>query len=397
LSLSTKSLLQLNSCNFVRDTTINILSNKQDIQFNMKLSRPTLLVDEDKCRNNIERMAAKAKSSGVLFRPHFKTHQSAAVGEWFREYGVDRITVSSVEMAEYFAAHGWLDILVAFPVNVREIVAINRLAADVSLHLLLESVVSARFLHENLKSKTGVWLKIDTGNQRTGLSAGSITEIMKVTGIISRSEKLTFNGFLAHDGHTYSAKSREEIVSIHQRSVTLLNNLKKEIEKDFHVPLISLGDTPSCSIIERFEGLDEIRPGNFVFFDVMQYALGTCSLNDIAVAMACPVVAIHRQRNQMVIHGGAVHLSKEFLDMDGLKHYGLVVLFTEQGWSEPVPDCYVQSVSQEHGIIHASDELLETINIGDLVGILPVHACLTASLFRHFCLLDGRQIETSRT
>jgi D-serine deaminase-like pyridoxal phosphate-dependent protein len=360
----------------------------------MQLSRPTFLVDEKKCRKNIEIMALKAKASGIGFRPHFKTHQSAVIGEWFREYGVDKITVSSVEMAEYFASHGWRDILVAFPVNIREIGVINRLAAGISLHLLLESEDSATFLQKNLKGKTGAWLKIDTGSHRTGLSPGNFSEIIKVINIISRSDNMTFNGLLAHDGHTYRAGSREEIVSIHQHSVTLLNNLKNKIEKDFKVPQISLGDTPSCSIIERFEGMDEMRPGNFIFYDVMQYELGACSLQDIAVAVACPVVAVHRARNELLIHGGAVHLSKEVLVKDGLKHYGLVVPVAEEGWGEPFPDCYVQSVSQEHGIVHASDELLESINIGDLVGILPVHSCLAAGLFRHFYRLDGNRVET---
>jgi len=33
--------------------------------------------------------------------------------------------------------------------------------------------------------------------------------------------------------------------------------------------------------------VDEIRPGNFVFYDLMQYRIGSCSVGQIAVAMAC--------------------------------------------------------------------------------------------------------------
>src|SRR6476620_10300974 len=90
-----------------------------------QITRPTLLLDEARCRRNIERMASKARRSNVRFRPHFKTHQSAQIGEWFREAGVNAITVSSVKMAEYFASHGWDDITIAFPANWREIEAIN--------------------------------------------------------------------------------------------------------------------------------------------------------------------------------------------------------------------------------------------------------------------------------
>jgi D-serine deaminase-like pyridoxal phosphate-dependent protein len=96
-------------------------------------------LDKTRALRNIERMAKKARSSGVRFRPHFKTHQSAQIGEWFKDHGVETITVSSVEMAVYFADHGWQDVTIAFPVNWREIDSINTLAARLRLHLLVDS------------------------------------------------------------------------------------------------------------------------------------------------------------------------------------------------------------------------------------------------------------------
>src|SRR4051812_3608705 len=114
------------------------------------ITRPTLILDEERARRNIERMAEKARQSKVGFRPHFKTHQSGEIGDWFRECGVTSITVSSVAMAEYFQAAGWQDITIAFPVNWREIEAINRLAGQVHLGLILESVETVQFLSEHI-------------------------------------------------------------------------------------------------------------------------------------------------------------------------------------------------------------------------------------------------------
>ncbi|MFP4059012.1 MAG: hypothetical protein ACLFUC_00845 [Bacteroidales bacterium] len=65
----------------------------------MEITSPTLLIDEQKCRANIEKMALRAQKNKVLFRPHFKTHQSATIGNWYRDHGVTAITVSSVKMA----------------------------------------------------------------------------------------------------------------------------------------------------------------------------------------------------------------------------------------------------------------------------------------------------------
>ena len=107
-----------------------------------ELERPTLLVNPVLPRQNIAFMAEKARLQGIRFRPHFKTHQSAAVGEWFRAVGVTAITVSSVDMALYFADHGWDDITIAFPVNIRQMRAINSLARRIRLGLLVESLES---------------------------------------------------------------------------------------------------------------------------------------------------------------------------------------------------------------------------------------------------------------
>ena len=73
----------------------------------LTIQTPTLILNEAIVRRNIARMADKARRSGVRFRPHFKSHQSAAIGAWFREAGTTAITVSSVRMATYFADHGW--------------------------------------------------------------------------------------------------------------------------------------------------------------------------------------------------------------------------------------------------------------------------------------------------
>lgn len=89
--------------------------------------------------------------------------------------------------------------------------------------------------------------------------------------------------------------------------------------------------------MDGFSGVDEVRPGNFVFYDLTMVKLGVCSLADVAVSLVAPVVAVHASRHEAVIHGGAVHLSKDQLvSADGTIHYGLVVAFDGEKWlSEP--------------------------------------------------------------
>ena len=97
------------------------------------------LLDEARVRRNLAFMVERARSQGIAFRPHFKTHQSAEIGQWCREAGVGAITVSSVRMARYFVDvdAGWDDVTIAFPVNLRELGAINVLASRAHIGVLV--------------------------------------------------------------------------------------------------------------------------------------------------------------------------------------------------------------------------------------------------------------------
>ncbi|MFC2089807.1 alanine racemase [Bacteroidota bacterium] len=358
----------------------------------LSIAKPTLLLDEQKCRENIQRMAEKADRNNVFFRPHFKTHQSLEVGRWFKEYGVTAITVSSIEMANYFAQE-WDDITVAFPVNLLETSVINNLASRVKLNLLLESKTAAAFLAKELTVDVGCFLKIDTGYHRTGLDPENIAEIQEIADVFANSKYMNFKGFLTHSGHTYTAKDTGSIRQIHERSTEVLLHLKALYIDRFPELIISIGDTPGCSIAEDFAGIDEIRPGNFVFYDLMQTQLGSNSIGDIAVCMACPVVAVHPKRNELIIYGGAVHFSKEFLEVtDGERNYGQVAKPGNPGWGEPVPGMQLVKLSQEHGTISVPESLRDAYLPGDIIHILPVHSCLTANLQPSFTLLSGNEI-----
>lgn len=360
--------------------------------------KPTMLLDEGRVRANITRMAQKARANGVRFRPHFKTHQSAQIGEWFRSEGVTAITVSSVDMAVYFAAHGWNDITIAFPANVRQIEAINRLAADVRLHLLVESLAAARILDERLAQPVNAWIEVDAGSGRSGVPWDGGGDLHALAGFLTNSRMLRLQGLLTHAGNTYAARSLAEVAATHNETVTRLVRLRNWLMEHGFLGLeISIGDTPACSMLDHWGEVDEARPGNFVFYDLTQMAIGSCTAADVGFVVACPVVAVHPERHEVVLYGGAIHLSKEMLPQaDGTPSYGAVVLLHASGWGEPLEGVWLRSLSQEHGVVRATSEgwpQLAGVQVGDLFGVLPVHSCLTADLLKEYLTLDGARIE----
>ena len=360
----------------------------------MHIHHPTLLLNENVARGNIRNMVQRAKAHGLQFRPHFKTHQSAYIGKWFRAEGVHKCTVSSVKMAAYFARHGWNDILIAFPVNILAMEEINRLASSIELQLLVSSVEAAGKLAPLVRKKMGVRIEVNTGQNRTGFSSEDHAGIQTVMDLLDRHELLEFTGFYSHPGHTYTSGSREEVIGKYAGVMNICEQLKDRYgsgHPDLHY---TIGDTPGCSVAENFGPVTEISPGNFVFYDLMQWKIGSCDPGRIAVAVACPVVGKTGERKEVVIHGGAVHFSKEFLkDSDGRPYYGLVVNEREGGWDGIVENVWLSSIAQEHGLIRSENSTwFDKVKIGDVLTIFPVHSCLTANLMRAYRLTSGEWI-----
>ena len=355
------------------------------------ISRPVLLLKENQARENIRIMAEKARKSGVDFRPHFKTHQSIHIGHWFRDCGTTKITVSSVEMASYFASDGWDDITVAFPLNYRQLPEIEELAADVHLGILVESPEAASALGKLRSARFNIWVKIDCGLHRTGVDWQDTATVRSIIDEVRKFPNLHLAGLLTHAGNTYSARSPEEAKAIHMETNKRMRLLRSNLGvADLS---ISIGDTPGCSLLKTFDGIDEIRPGNFVFYDAEQLEIGSCQPSEVSVAMACPIVAVHPERNEIVIYGGAVHMSKETFLHNGIPSYGLVAETLSNGWGDLIPGCTVSRVSQEHGIVTVPPEHMAEFSPGGLMMIIPAHSCLTAHLMRRYITLDGKSIE----
>lgn len=354
--------------------------------------RPSLILNERICKENISNQIEKARKENVEFRPHFKTHQSHEIGRWYRELGVNKITVSSLKMAEYFARDDWKDITVAFPVNTLEHELINNLAKSIKLNLLIADLNSIDLLAKKLKHKVNLYIEIDTGQNRTGFSSENKALITSCIQQISQCKKFVFKGFLSHAGHSYKINStKEEIQKIHDVSVRKMIECKHYFSELNNEIVLSIGDTPTFSVAKGFAEIDEVRPGNAVFYDLTQHYIGACSKSEIGVQLACPIVAINSEREEFTIYGGAVHFSKDSLcfDEQGVCFGELASVNGE------VNDCAFKLIklSQEHGTVKVNRSFLKKIKIGDIAYFYPVHSCLTANIMPHYITQEGTIIE----
>lgn len=344
---------------------------------------PALFVNLDIVRNNIQQMAEKAEKASVEFRPHFKTHQSQKIGRIFKEFSVQGITVSSVEMADYFLNDNWADITIAFPANVLAIEDYNRIAGQCSLKTLVNSEDIVQQLDQKLTEHVGLYIEIDVGTGRSGVQISQLEHIKTLANTIDNSDHCDLAGFYCHAGHTYKARSIDDIEKIAREALQKLEVLREH----FPDQSICFGDTPSCSVLDDFGPADQISPGNFVFYDWMQVQIGSCSPNEIAIYMECPVIEKFPDRNQVLMHGGAVHFSKESIKIDDYLSYGEPML---EYLSE---ETYVKNLSQEHGIIQCSPGVFNKIEIGKKIQIFPIHSCLTADLMRKYHSIESEELD----
>jgi len=324
-------------------------------------------------------------------------------------------------MAQYFAAGGaWTNITVAFPFNPLEIEAINELLVGcktktggkkVDLTLLVTEVSTVEKLREKVAGEVQLMIELDAGQGRSGVPVSDRSSIAELAHAIHKADNLNFYGLYCHPGNTYQARSIDEIRGIWRDTKAKVTDLKAFLCQDLGLKddsalRIRMGDTPGCSVVkgQDMKGIDEIGPGNFIFYDLVMSHLGVCEEEDIAVVVACPVVAKKPHAKQLVLHGGAVHFSKDHLVGDQGKSFGeLVMLHTDSTgdsaegekqlhWSRTVPGAKLVSISQEHGILQVDEETLQAVQVGDLVGILPVHSCLTANLMKKYLTLQGGHV-----
>ncbi len=149
---------------------------------------------------------------------------------------------------------------------------------------------------------------------------------------------------------------------------------------------VSIGSTPTAVHAPDWHGIDEIRPGNYVFFDKFQADIGSCQTGDVAATVLTTVVAHYPDHNQMLIDAGALALSKD-LGADHLEDeiaYGGV-------WEHP--DLKLFSISQEHGLITANNPIaFQEFPVGSFLQIIPNHSCLTAALFPEYHVVENNRV-----
>jgi D-serine deaminase-like pyridoxal phosphate-dependent protein len=364
------------------------------------LPTPALLLDLDVLERNLTRMAERTRALGVALRPHVKTHKCLEVGRRQLAHGAVGITVATLPEAAAFAAGGFTDITWAFPLVLARLDEVIALARRVTLRVLLDSPDALDALARAARGAgIGVhaWLEVDTGHHRSGVRPEAGLGLARR---LATEEGVVFDGVLTHAGQSYVARTREERAAVAERErATMVEFAAALAAAGVPVPAVSVGSTPAMSAVERLDGVTEVRPGNYAFYDYMQAAVGVCAPADCALTVLASVVSHQPGAAHVVVDAGALVLSKDAGPHDPGLGRGLGPVLRGLEGHDLEPFAQVQGVSQEHGTVggQSAADVDGRFRVGEKLRILPNHSCLTAAMFdRYDVVRAGEVVDTWR-
>lgn len=381
------------------------------------LATPAVLIDGARARRNLDRMQAAADARGIRLRPHSKTHKTPLIARWQIERGAAGICCAKLGEAEVFAGAGIADIRIPYPLNPVNANRVIALLDRTHLSFIVDHPVVARQWSEAMTragTQVDVLVKVDVGFHRCGIDP-AVAGAVAMIGDVAALPGLRLRGLLSHAGHAYHAHSEAELRQMAEgEAVTMRDLVARCRTAGIVIDEVSAGATPPARFSLQQDGFTEYRPGNYVYFDRTQVALGAATLDDCALTVLARVVS-KPAADRIILDSGSKTLTNDgargFAPAPG---YGTVLRWPggpapahrsasreggsgghlSSGNGVPVADddLVIERLSEEHATVRATCGSTD-LEPGDLVRIVPNHSCVVSNLVDQAWLVDGNTVE----
>jgi D-serine deaminase-like pyridoxal phosphate-dependent protein len=337
---------------------------------------PALVLDRDVLERNVARMAAHAAALGVELWPHVKTHKSAEVIRAQLGAGAAGVTVATPAEAELAHGAGAPAILVAHPpIQGDRLARIVALARSVRMRVALDSEAVAETLDAACRA-AGVqvgWLwELDCGTGRSGTAPGEATA-ERVAVLAQRLGPARFEGLMTFGGHAYGG----DVQAAADDERDALGATAAALERHgVRVRTRSAGTTPTAWALRQAGPVTELRPGNYVFHDATQVAIGAARWEDCALTVLATVVSRPDPR-RVILDAGSKALAAE----------RMTPLTPHLGHVAGHPGLTVERLYEEHAILTAAEPV--DLPVGARLAIVPNHACAAANLHERMVVVAG--------
>ena len=340
-----------------------------------EIDTPALLVDLDLLERNLRETAELCAVHGKRLRPHIKTHKMVEIARRQVELGAVGLTVAKLGEAEVFAEAGFDDLFVCYPiVGAPKLDRLVTLAERASVSTIADDIDTARALAAAARAAgltIDVLVKLDLGMHRVGVGEEEAEAL--ATGLADL-DGLAFRGVCIHEGLVYGESDPARRRTLARDQVSRLAEIGDRLRAaGLPVDVVSCGATPAFRDVVDIEGITEMRPGNYVFYDAMQVALGVVPADRCALSVLATVVS-HAAPDRAVVDAGA-----KALTLDRGAH-GLELL-PGYGQARGRDDITIAGLSEEHGWLRLDRSTAGDLAVGTRLEITPNHACTVVNCF----------------
>lgn len=348
------------------------------------IDTPAILIDREVLVRNIAGMASTLKGKGLALRPHVKTHKIPQIAALQLEAGAVGLTVATIGEAEVFAAHGAMDLFIAYPlwISPGKAERLRSLGRTVQVSFGADSPEAVREAGRLLGGDAGhlsVLVEIDSGHHRSGVRPENAAQVADA----ARDAGFHVAGVFTFPGHSYApgmpGAAVEQEGSGLERAAAVLR------EAGHDVAVLSGGSTPTA-LLTGASVATELRPGVYVFGDAQQLELGRCVLEDVALSVAATVVSRH---------DGSVEIPRRIVLDAGSKMLGGDRPAWTTGFGRVLENdgARVTALSEHHAtVIWPEESPLPAL--GERLRLIPNHVCVAVNLVDEVTVVsDGSVVD----
>jgi D-serine deaminase-like pyridoxal phosphate-dependent protein len=355
------------------------------------LPTPQVLIDHRRARRNIDRVQQLASDAGLTLRPHAKTHKSPVVARWQIERGAIGVCSAKVGEAEVFADAGIENIRLPYPVHFSNAARVIALMDRARVSIIVDHLDVARGWSEAMTRagrRLDVLVKVDVGFHRCGIDpARQPVDFLKAVASLGG---LRLVGLLSHAGHGYHAASEEALAAIARDEADTLTRIREAASgAGLALDEVSVGATPTLRFSARERGITELRPGNYVYFDRTQVALGAATLEDCALTVLATVVTTHDGR--IILDCGSKTLTNDQArGISAAPGFGAVLTGNGESPRHVDESLTIERLSEEHATVKVHGTT--ALRPGDRVRVVPNHSCVVSNLVDAVRLVEDDQV-----